>query len=394
MSKYFPESIEFVNQALMGRAAPGGGSWVQEFESQFAQKVGSKYAVSMNSGTSALHAGLASLGVGPGDEVISSAVTVIMNSFATLYLGATPVFADVNPNSWNLDPADVRKKITDRTKAIIVVGWFGLPVDMEPFLEIERETGIPILDDAAESLGSVDHNGNRSGSTATVGIFSFEEKKHMTTGGEGGMLVTNDATIAEKSRKFAGIGYRHLTAELGRTSLNAEIFQNPYYERFSEIGFNYRMTPIAAALGMGQLKNLDEIIQKRQFAAECILNAVKDCDWITPQVSPVGTINSYYTVGLRFDGEKKKGISWVSFYKRFRELGGDGFYGNCLNPFLEPVFSSDSSLIDIAGLARSACPIAVELQPHIMAFKTNYRDTKDAERQGHRLSQLIYEISQ
>lgn len=390
-SKYYPAAHEYVQSAMNGELAPSSLGWVQEFERQFADRLGVKFAVAMNSGTSAIHAGLAALGVGPGDEVISPALTVIMDAYATLYLGATPVFADVYPDTWLINPEDVERKITERTKAIIVVSWFGLPVEIAPFRALSERYGIPLLDDSAETIYARDKDGRLAGTGADIGIFSFEEKKHLTTGGEGGMLVTNDEELAERSRKFGGIGYRHLTASAGRTSLAASVFQNPAYARFSDVGFNYRMTPIAAAIGLGQLRHLDEILELRRMSASAFLDAIDGCTWLKPQTIPSGSEHSYYTLGLKFDPDLA-GLSWTEFYTRYRDRGGDGFYGNCLNPFAEPVFDSNSNLRMISHVAKQTCPVASRLQPLIMAFKTNYRDADTMATQATILADVIDEV--
>lgn len=391
--KYFDVTYDNVRRAMTGLPPIGGELWVQDFEKRFAESVEASYAVATNSGTSAIHAGLKALGVSPGDEVISPALTVVMDSYATLALGASPVFADVDPDTWILDAADVEAKISAKTKAIIVVSWFGLPVDMRPFRRLHQKYGIPVLDDSAETLFVRDVEGKFSGTNADVGIFSFEEKKHLTTGGEGGMLVTESADIAEAARKFAGIGYRHLSATSGRTSLDASVFQNPSYQRFDAFGLNYRMTPVTAAIGLGQLEHREEIINTRMENAKYFLDAVQNYSWMIPQQVPVGTEHAYYTVGVRYAGEFEGGPTWKVVHERFREEGGDGFYANCLCPFMEPVFLNDPSLARFAEQGRKECPVALRLQGEIMAFKTHYRDSREAERQAHILFDVLGELS-
>lgn len=375
--------------AMNGQPAAGGRSWVEAFEEAFASRLDVPYAIAMNSGTSAIHAGLAALGVDRGGEVISPALTVVMDSFATLYLGARPVFADIDPHTWLVDPADVEAKITDRTQAVIVVSWFGAPVDMRPFNEISQKYGIPLLDDSAETLFARSPSGRFAGTEADFGVFSFEQKKHMTTGGEGGMLVTSSKAFAERARKFAGIGYRHLTAAAGRTSLDSSVFHDPSYQRFDSVGFNYRMTPISAAIGIGQLDEIDDALFWRRQCARSLLEVISGCEWLTPQREPLGAEHAYYTLGLRYDGDLHHGHSWQDFYAAFVRFGGDGFYGNCLNPFREPVFETSSILTRVRKTAMASAPIAVGLQPRLMAFKTNYRSDIEIDRQGQALTKAI-----
>ena len=391
--KYFTESYVHVKSVMDGEVPESGLGWVSEFEARFSDHLEVEYAVAMNSGTSALHAGLHALGVGPGDEVISPALTVIMDSYATLAQGAKPVFADVSEESWLIDPLDVERKITRRTKAIIVVSWFGAPVNMEPFREISRRYRIPILDDSAETLLARDAEGYFAGTAADVGVFSFEEKKHLTTGGEGGMLVTNSIERAQAARRFAGIGYKHLSAGQGRTSLDAAVFQNPTYERFASFGLNYRMTPVAAALGLGQLDHVQELISMRQRNAALFLEVLSDFPWMVPQRQVAGSDHAYYTLGVCYEGEREIGVPWSEVYRRFRENGGDGFYANCLCPFQEPIFASNPDFSALVEQGAESCSVAVALQPKIMAFKTHYRSEKDAQVQAGILAATLGSLS-
>ena len=182
-------------------------SWVTEFETRFAQKLDSRYAIAVNSGTSGLHAALWAAGVGPGDEVIQPAINVVMDAYVTLHLGAIPVFADVNHKTWNIDINDLENKITTKTKAIIVVSLYGLPVDIEPILKLCREKNIVVIDDSAETLMGYYKN-SVAGTLADISVFSFENTKHISSGSEGGMIITNNEKLATRARKYAGIGSR------------------------------------------------------------------------------------------------------------------------------------------------------------------------------------------
>ena len=243
--KYNGKEAEYVLEALDSNSSDNRkGKWVQTFESEFCKTFGVKYAIACNSGTSGLHAALIAAGVQSGDEVISPALTVIMDAFATIFVGAIPVFADVNPKTQNIDPEDVKRKITSKTKAIIVVSLQGLSTDIDPIMEIAKKNNIIVIEDSAQTLFGK-NKGRIAGTIGHIGVFSFESKKHITTGGEGGMIVSNDEIMAEKARKFAGIGYKHLTAIAGRTSLAIDAVQDPNYERFGALGLNYRMTEMS-----------------------------------------------------------------------------------------------------------------------------------------------------
>ena len=355
-------------------------SLTQEFEEKFCEKFGVDYSVAINSATSGLHAALAAAGVGPGDEVIQPSVTVIMDAYATLYLGATPVFVDINPETWNIDVNEIEKSITEKTKAIIVVSLYGLPVDIDPIMDLARKHNITVIDDSAETVLS-DYKGKYSGTCADIGVFSFEKTKHITSGSEGGMVVTNSKELAEKVRKFGGIGYKNLTATAGRTSLASSVFQNPNYERFDSMGYNYRMNLVTAACGLANFEILDELIDRRKEIGSMFLEAVDGCSWIKTQKVEDYCEHSYYTFALLYEHTS---VSWEQFYKTYIEMGGDGFYACWKNPYLEPSLKSKFSTV--------SCPIAEEYQKKLMCFKTNYRDLGLAQRKVNVLKNLITDI--
>ena len=355
-------------------------SLTQEFEEKFCEKFGVDYSVAINSATSGLHAALAAAGVGPGDEVIQPSVTVIMDAYATLYLGATPVFVDINPETWNIDVNQIEKSITEKTKAIIVVSLYGLPVDIDPIMDLARKHNITVIDDSAETVLS-DYKGKYSGTCADIGVFSFEKTKHITSGSEGGMVVTNSEELAKKVRKFGGIGYKNLTATAGRTSLASSIFQNPNYERFDSMGYNYRMNLVTAACGLANFEILDQLIDRRKEIGSMFLEAVDGCSWIKTQKVEDYCEHSYYTFAFLYEHTE---VSWEQFYNTYIEMGGDGFYACWKNPYLEPSLKSKFSTV--------SCPIAEEYQKKLMCFKTNYRDLGLAQRKVNVLKNLITDI--
>ncbi|MDP3683433.1 MAG: DegT/DnrJ/EryC1/StrS family aminotransferase [Ignavibacteria bacterium] len=389
-AKFNGNEIEYVLRVLdtenpENKAFP----WVQKFEEQFAAKFKTKYAIAVNSGTSGLHAALYAAGVGPGDEVIQPALTVVMDAYATIHLGGVPIFVDINEENYNMDPALIESKITDKTKAIITVSWFGLPVDMDPIMAIAKKHNLIVIDDSAETL-LAHYKGVISGTNAHIGVFSFEHKKHLTSGSEGGMIITNDEHLATQARKFAGIGYKHMTASAGRTHLAKSTFQDPDYLRFDTIGLNYRMNAISAAVGMAQLERAEFIVARRQESAKFFLDAVKGCKWMIPQKVDEGFEHSYYTFAVDYRGMDERNVSWKEFYNRYIEKGGDGFYGNVAIPYLEPALLNKQ--FGRVKLVQGMCPVAERLQKRIMAFKSNYRDLEVAKQKAEILSKLIDEI--
>ena len=390
--KFNGNELDYVIRALDSETPENKSMpWVQTFEETFAKKVGSKYAIAVNSGTSGLHAALYAVGVGEGDEVIQPSKTVVMDAYATIHLGATPVFADVDPESWNIDPADIEKKITDKTKAIIVVSLYGLPVDIDPIMALAKKYGIYVIDDSAETLMSY-YKGKVAGTASDMAVYSFEKSKHMTSGSEGGMIITSDEKLAEKARKFAGIGYKGLTASAGRTSLASAIYQNPNYERFDTIGLNYRMNAITAAVGLAQFERIEHLVERRKVIGAMFLDAVKDSSWITTQKIPNHSDHGYFTFGMVYNGHEVHGLPWEKFYEKFKSKGGDGFYACWKPPYLEPSLrgrNMGQQKFDV-GL----CPIAEDLQKKLMVFKTNYRNLGEARIQANLLYELIQEIGQ
>jgi perosamine synthetase len=360
------------------------GKWVQTFEEKFCDKFKVKHSIACNSATSGLHAALVACGVQPGDEVIVPALGVVMDSFVAINLGAIPVFADIELWSQNINPLEMEKKITNKTKAIIAISLQGLPCNIDLIMAIAKYRKIKVIEDSAQTfLGK--YKGKISGTIADISVFSFESKKHLTTGGEGGMIVTNDSILAEKARKFAGIGYKHLTADAGRTSLNISIVQDPNYERFDSLGLNYRMTEISAAIGLAQLERVEKIIKRRQKVANLFKEAVKDCIWMKPQyaIPEKDYTNTYYTFSVIYEHS----IPWKEFYNQYKKISGDGFYGACQVIYKEPIFKQEKFIY-----RATDCPIAELIQPKIMQFKTNYRDLNEAEKKANILSDLIDKI--
>ncbi len=231
------------------------GPKVKQFEEDVARYVGTKYAIAVNSGTAALHCCLAALDIGPGDEVITTPFTFLATANAILYLGATPVLADIDEKTYNISPAEIRKKITPRTKAIIPVHYGGLPCEMDEILSLAREFNLKVIEDAAHAL-SAEYNGKRIGGFGDATIFSFHPVKNITTA-EGGMIVTNNPEIA----KYCVMHRTHgITKEaMERYGKNADWMYD-----MQRIGYRYNMTEFQAALGVAQLRKLDSFQRRRE----------------------------------------------------------------------------------------------------------------------------------
>ena len=355
--KFNGREQEYVIQAL-DSSLDYEKSFNLRFEEAFCKKFSCDYAIACNSGTSGLHAAVFAAGIKHGDEIIGPGLTVVMDAWAMIHLGATPVFADVNSQTMTIDPEDIERKITPKTKAIIVVSLQGLSADMDPIMEIANNHGLIVIEDSAQTMLGT-YKGRFAGTLGHIGVFSFENKKHMTCGSEGGMIVTNDEQLATRARKFAGLGYKHMTATAGRTSLAMSTVQDPDYERFDTVGLNYRMNEISAAVGLAQLERLDEIVDKRKQCADLFKTAVGDCKFLEIQKIPQCCIHSHYTFTVKYTGQQATGLTWKDFYHRYIEMGGDGFYGACKVPYLEPAFKD--LIVNGVSYKRGICPVAEEL---------------------------------
>jgi perosamine synthetase len=310
------------------------------FETAFAEKFGVRFAISHNSGSGTMLSCLLAAGVGPGDEVIVPTCTMAATAFVVIQAGAVPVFADSDPRTFNIDPADVELRITEFTRAIIPVSIFGLPADFDPLLDLARRHGLTLIEDDAQCvLGS--YRGRLVGTIGRAASFSFQGSKHMTTGGDGGMVITDEEEYARYIRKAAVQGYRTLDARPGSTMIPRDERQDWSFERHDRLGYNFRMSAPQAALGMGQLERLDYLVAARRTIAaqyEAVIREEK-CEWLTPPYVPEGCTHSYWCYPCKLD-EAALGVDWRDFRKTFIRHGGDGLYGLWSPVHLEPIFQS------------------------------------------------------
>ncbi len=393
-SKYLGNELKYLQKVLEGESwSATGGSWTIGLEQEFSKRIGTKYGVAFNSGTSTLHAALEAVGVGAGDEVISPALTVIMDSTATFHANAVPVYCDIDEKTFNINPEKLEKLITPKTKAIIAVALYGLSPDYDKILEIAAKYNVPVIEDNAQAILSY-YKGRMLGTIGDIASFSFENTKHISCG-EGGMILTDNEKYAERCRKLGGHGFKNLRAEDGRVRLNQEVFQNPDYKRHDSLGWNYRMPEFTAAVAYAQLERVDDLVGLRQKSAQIFMDVMKVCDFLVPQETPEGYVNTYYSLGVRYLGESKLGVSWQEFRKQYVDLGGDGYYGAWSVPYLEPVIAERKfakRLPDVYAdieYKEGICPVAERVQKQIMQMKTNYRDLDLAKKKAEILYQLI-----
>lgn len=397
-SKYLGNELKYLESVLNSKSWTNTeGSWTGNLEKQFSKKLNANYGIAFNSGTSTLHGALEAVGVKAGDEVISPAFTVIMNTTSTIHANAVPVYADVLEDRYTIDPEDIERKITPKTKAIQVVSVYGLPCEMDEIMHISNKYGIPVIEDNAECFLSK-YKGKMTGTIGHMGSYSFENSKHLSCG-EGGMLVTNNADYAKASRKLGGHGFKNLDADEGKVKANLDVFQNPDYKRHDSLGWNYRLSEFSSAVALAQLENIDKLIDLRIKSAQIFLDAIKGCEFLTPQFVPEYSENSYWALGLKYDGEEKTGLSWFDFRKTYMKNGGDGIYGAWSVPYLEPLVQNMSfknrypEIYGSLSYKKGLCPVAEKIQKKMMVFKTNYRNLDLAREKAEILSKTIKEAT-
>nr|KJR72974.1 MAG: DegT/DnrJ/EryC1/StrS aminotransferase [Thermoproteus sp. AZ2] len=255
---YGPEVLKDIEEVLTsGALVSTHGKWVKAFEQELASFLGVRYAYAVTSGTTALHLALKALGVGPGDEVITTPFTFAASATAALHANAVPIFADIDRETLNLDPASVEEKITDKTKAVVVVHLAGYPAEMDEFMKIADRYGVYIVEDVAQALGA-EYRGRKAGSIGHISAFSFYATKHIT-GGEGGAVATNIAAVAERAK---------LIRAHGETD-------KYWYEL---LGYNYRMTELQGVLLYHEIKRFDELQRRREEYVKAVLDGLVPID--------------------------------------------------------------------------------------------------------------------
>ena len=260
------------------------GPKVTEFEENFAEFVKTKYAIATSSGTTALHVALLSAGIGPGDEVITTPFTFAATANSVLYTGASPVFVDIDPKTYNIDPEQIEEAVTDNTRAIMPVHLYGHPADMEPVSKIAKDHDLVVIEDAAQAHGAM-YKGKMVGSLGDLACFSFYPTKNMTTS-EGGMITTQKTEFAEDSRSIRAHG------------------ESSRYEHVN-LGYNFRMTDIAAAIGIIQLKKLNEFNNKRIYNARYLTENINQMQSIKPPHVQEDVKHVFHQYTIRVDKSKR-----------------------------------------------------------------------------------------
>jgi perosamine synthetase len=303
------KELEYVTDCVRTGWISSAGHYIEQFEQGWADYCGRRYGITVSNGTAALQVAIASLGLRPGDEVILPTFTIISCALAVIYNGAVPVLVDCDPRTWCMDVDQVEKKITQRTRAIMPVHIYGHPVDMDPILDLAEKHGLAIIEDAAEVHGAeylskrgTPHSAwRRCGNFGTLSCFSFYANKLITTG-EGGMVLTDDPVLAEKTRSL-----RNLCFETNRR----------FYHQ--ELGFNFRLTNLQAALGLAQLSRIEEIIaRKRSMGAE-YTRRLAAIEGLELPVEEPWAHNVYWMYGLVLS--EKTGMDAAVFGAKLKQRG-------------------------------------------------------------------------
>lgn len=322
------------------------GPKVDEFEAVFSEFVGSKFGVAVSSGTAALHSIMHALNIGPGDEVIVPTMTFAATANCVLYQGGKPVFADIHPDTLLINPEDVKRKISNKTKAIIAVDYAGQPCN---YSELQRSCvkhGIALVDDACHALGA-SYQGKRIGSIADLTAFSFHPVKHITTG-EGGMVVTDDKTFMERMKTFRNHG---ITSD----SRIREDHGTWHYE-MKDLGYNYRITDIQCALGLSQMKKLPAFLSRRREIAKIYDDAFANSKKITPLAVRDKVHHAYHLYVIRIKGAERSKVFTVLRKK------GIGVNVHYIPVHLHPFYNKNF------GTGPGLCPVAEKSYEEIISL--------------------------
>ena len=383
--------LEYVKEVLdAGFRTSRSTEMMKRFETAFAKKFGARFAISQVNGTTALHSILEAIELRPGDEVIVPSLTMASTAMAVLQANATPVFSDVDPDTFLVDEKHIMERVTQKTKAIITVSLYGLAPDMDPIMQLAKDNNLFVLEDNAQGF-LAEYKERVIGTIGDAATFSFQSSKHITSG-EGGVIITDDSELAQNARRAASLGYASIGPDKGAI-LKRDI-QDPGFSRHLNLGWNYRMPELCAAVALAQLENIDSLVQRRIDAARLFLDVVRDCEWLIPQKVGTHYRHSYWTFVVKLEHPD---ISWHGFRDRYAELGGDGIYSVWKPAYREPMFQSRNfqgrehfiSKQNLESYKPGCCPNAERLQPRLLQFKTNYWVWERAELQAEVLGKTI-----
>jgi perosamine synthetase len=357
---------------VLKQGAPTSGVHCRKFEEEFAAYCGTKYARVTANGTSAIFLALLAAGIGKGHRAITTPLTWIATAAAAETLGATVDFVDIDPETYNLDPAKIEEKITDQTSVIIPVHLFGQCCDMEPILGIAKAHGLRVVEDACHAIGA-EYHGRKAGSLGLAGCFSFHEQKNISTLGEGGMVVTDNPQLYEQFSLYRS----HCTRVYGDSTKYCSIDESRHpmgkrfwYQDFDDVGYNFRMTDIQAAVGRIQLKKLDDFNRRRKSNAEYLIAGLKKIPGLTmPKVLP-GNTHVFHLFPILID-EDKFGMSKEDFiFSMLHERG--------IKVGIHYIPLHYSNAFKKRGFVKGQFPITESVSEKLVTLPINPRQTVEA----------------
>jgi perosamine synthetase len=322
------------------------GEKTKLFESEFAEYIGVKHAIAVSNGTTALDVSLKALGISHGDEVITPAFSFVASSNCILYQGAKPVFADIDPRTFNIDPSDVESKITKKTKAIVCAHLFGQPAAMRELKKTAEKQGVALVEDAAQSHGA-EYDRKKVGGIGDIGCFSFYATKNMTTG-EGGMITTSDGELAAKIR---------LLINHGQTEKYHHVF----------LGYNYRITEISAAIGRVQLRKLEGFNRKRRANAKILTESIRRIHGLTPPNIAKKVKHVFYQYAIRVENEFPLDRDTLAKYLQKAGVGVAVHYPTPI--YKQPLYQE-------LGYQKVICPATEDACTHILSLPVHPAVTK------------------
>ncbi len=334
-------------QSVLNSGVLAQGKIVEEFERKFARYIGVKYAVATNSGTSALHTALAALGIKNNDEVITTDFSFIASATCILMQAAKPIFCDIDPKTYNISSDLIKEKITNRTKAILPVHLYGQPCNMKEIMKIAKDYNLFVIEDACQAHGA-EYQEKKVGSLGNIGVFSFYPTKNMTTG-EGGILTTNDEELAERAKVFRNQG------------------QSKIYLHDS-LGYNYRMTNVAAAIGLPQLERLNEENKIRKENAGFLTKELMKINGIIPPYVAPGLTHIFHQYTIRL--EKEFPLTRGQFIEYLKEKG------ICVGVYYPRPIHRQPLFVNLGYTDESVCcPISLEMSGKVLSLPVHPRVT-------------------
>ena len=370
-TEYGAEEEQAIIEVLRKNAPTSGNACIQ-FENDFAAYCGSKYARATSNGTASLFLSMVALGIGPGDRVLTTPITWIATAAAAATLGADVDFVDIDPVTYNMDPNKLEEKLTPNTKAVIPVHLYGQCCDMDAIMELSRRHGFAVVEDACHTVGG-EYKGRKSGSMGVTGCFSFHEQKNMSTLGEGGIVVTDAPDIFERIALYRS----HCTRVHGKSTKYCSLDENKFpmgkrfwWQDFDDVGYNFRMTDIQAAVGIIQLKKLDDLNRRRIENAAYLTEGLAGVPGLTlPTVMP-GCKHVFHLYPVQIDpdvyGMNKDDFVFAMLHERGVKVGTHYIPLHWTTAFQK------------RGFRRGQFPVADAVAERIITLPINPRQTREA----------------